>query len=111
MNYVVEMGSGATIYIYIYIYIYTKFHKDWFRHSKVDMMDEHTDTPTARRFHKLNFVQNKESRLKTDQHKQQLDRIQTRMQQGNKPHFSTPFYASLKTFIRRDLTDLMTIHH
>jgi hypothetical protein len=29
MKYVVEMGSVAMIYVH------TKFHKDWFRHSKV----------------------------------------------------------------------------
>jgi hypothetical protein len=29
MKYAVQMGSVAMIYIY------TKFHKDWFRHSKV----------------------------------------------------------------------------
>jgi hypothetical protein len=35
MKYAVEVGSGA------------KFHKDWFRHSKVDWWDTHTDTQTA----------------------------------------------------------------
>jgi hypothetical protein len=31
MKNAVEMGSGAMIYVH------TKFHKDWFRHSKFDM--------------------------------------------------------------------------
>jgi hypothetical protein len=39
MKYAVEMGSGAMIYI-------TKFHKDWFRHSKVDG-GGYTDTQRA----------------------------------------------------------------
>jgi hypothetical protein len=34
-EYAVEMGSGAVIYI-------TKFHKVWFRHSKVDRRDTQT---------------------------------------------------------------------
>jgi hypothetical protein len=36
MKYAVEVGSGAMIYI-------TKFHKDWFQHSKVDR-GGYTDT-------------------------------------------------------------------
>jgi hypothetical protein len=52
MKYAVEMDSGA---------IHIKFHKDWFRYSKVDMQ--------AYRYHGdrislLSFFQNKESRLK-----------------------------------------------
>jgi hypothetical protein len=39
MKYDVEMGSGAMIYIYIY----TKFHKNWFSHSKVDRRRGYTD--------------------------------------------------------------------
>jgi hypothetical protein len=37
MKYTVEMIVDAMIYIY------TKFHKDWFSHSKVDR-DTHTHT-------------------------------------------------------------------
>jgi hypothetical protein len=33
MKYAVEMGSGVMMYVCIYD---TKFHKNWFRHSKVD---------------------------------------------------------------------------
>jgi hypothetical protein len=36
MKYAVEMVSGA------------KFHKYWFRHSKVDRGDTHKDTQTAK---------------------------------------------------------------
>jgi hypothetical protein len=36
MEYAVEMGSGATVYIH------TNFHKDWFRHSKVNRGDSQT---------------------------------------------------------------------
>jgi hypothetical protein len=39
MKNAVEMGSGAMKYI-------TKFHKDWFRHSKVGKLG-YTDTQTA----------------------------------------------------------------
>jgi hypothetical protein len=39
MKYAVEMGSGAMI-------IHTKFHKDWFRHSKVDRGDTQTHRHT-----------------------------------------------------------------
>jgi hypothetical protein len=35
MKYVVDMGSGA---------MYTKFHKDWFRHSKADKGRAHRHT-------------------------------------------------------------------
>jgi hypothetical protein len=39
MKFACEMGLGATIYIY------TKFHKDWFSHSKVDGgIHRHTDS-------------------------------------------------------------------
>jgi hypothetical protein len=39
MKYAVEMISGAMIYIY------SEFHKDWFRHSEVDMgIHSHTDS-------------------------------------------------------------------
>jgi hypothetical protein len=49
MNYAVEMGLG----------VHTKFHNDWFRHSKVvrgGYTHGHTDTQTARRFHKPTFI-------------------------------------------------------
>jgi hypothetical protein len=42
MKYFLEMGSGA------------KFHKDWFRHSKVE--EEETDTQTAWGSHKPIFI-------------------------------------------------------
>jgi hypothetical protein len=45
MKYAVGMGSGAMI-------IHTKFHKDWFRHSKVNM-GGFADTQTAWKSHKL----------------------------------------------------------
>jgi hypothetical protein len=40
MKSAVEMGSGAMIYVH------TKFHKDWFRYSKVNggRIDRHTDS-------------------------------------------------------------------
>jgi hypothetical protein len=41
MKYGVDMGSG------VMIYVHTKFHKDWFRHSEVDM-GGYTDTHTHR---------------------------------------------------------------
>jgi hypothetical protein len=40
-------------------YVHTKFHRDWFRHSKVD--NEYTGTQTARRSH--SFIQNEGSKL------------------------------------------------
>jgi hypothetical protein len=40
MKYAVEVGSVAMIYIH------TKFHKDWFRHSKLDRI-RYTDAQTA----------------------------------------------------------------
>jgi hypothetical protein len=44
--------------------MHTKFHTDWFRHSKVDN-GGFTDTQTAWRSHKPTFTfLNKESRLK-----------------------------------------------
>jgi hypothetical protein len=39
MKYATEMGSGAKIY-----HEHTKFHNDWFRHSKVDRRDSQTHT-------------------------------------------------------------------
>jgi hypothetical protein len=48
MTYAVEMGSGAKIYI-------DKFNKDWFGHSNVDS-GEFTDTQTAWRPYKPNFI-------------------------------------------------------
>jgi hypothetical protein len=58
MNYGVEMCSGAMIYS-------NKFHKDWFRHPKINR-EGFTDTQTAWRSHKPTFIflKNKESRLK-----------------------------------------------
>jgi hypothetical protein len=44
MNYAVGLGSGAMI-------VHTKFHKDWFVHSKVNR-GEFSDTQTAWRSHK-----------------------------------------------------------
>jgi hypothetical protein len=52
MKYAVEMVSGV---------IHTKFHKDWFRHSKA-VEGGYTDTQTAWRSHKPTFL-NKENRL------------------------------------------------
>jgi hypothetical protein len=37
MKYAAEIGSSAMIYI-------PKFYKNWFRHSKVDGENRHTDT-------------------------------------------------------------------
>jgi hypothetical protein len=45
------------------IYVHTMFHKDWFRHSKVDR-EGHTDTQQGNLISLLPFFQNKESRLK-----------------------------------------------
>jgi hypothetical protein len=61
MKYVVEMGSDAVIYI-------TKFHKDWFRHSKVNGWRDDSQT---HKYHGdcislLLFFQNKESRPKIE---------------------------------------------
>jgi hypothetical protein len=50
------MGSGV---------IHTKFHKVWFRHSKVDRGDTHTDTQQGDLIGLVSFFQNKESKLKT----------------------------------------------
>jgi hypothetical protein len=58
MKCAVEMGSGAMIYIP------TKFHKDWFNHSKVDKGDTQTYRQHDDRISFLLFVQNKENRLK-----------------------------------------------
>jgi hypothetical protein len=63
MKYTVEMGSGAMIY--------TKFHKDWFRHSKVDRKNTQTLRQHGGLISLLAFFKNKESRLKsriTQQH-------------------------------------------
>jgi hypothetical protein len=50
MKYVVELGSGAMIYN-------TKFHKDWFRHSKVNGgREEFKETQTAWISHKSTFT-------------------------------------------------------
>jgi hypothetical protein len=38
MKYATEIGSGAMIYVH------TKFHKDWFRHSKVNGEGEFTES-------------------------------------------------------------------
>jgi hypothetical protein len=46
MKYAVEMGSGAMIYI-------TKFHEDWFRHSKVGRS---TDIKIGWRSHMPTFI-------------------------------------------------------
>jgi hypothetical protein len=60
MKYAVELGSGAVIRIH------TKFHKVWFRYSKVNR-EGYRDTQTVRRSPKPTFIfQNKESRLKTN---------------------------------------------
>jgi hypothetical protein len=59
MKYAVEMGSAAMIYI-------RKFHKDWFRHSKVDGGGgfRHIDIQHGARISLLSFFfQNKESKL------------------------------------------------
>jgi hypothetical protein len=61
MKYDVEIGSG------VMIYVHTKFHKYWFRRSKADRRDTHTDTETHRRdgdlIGLLSLFKNKESRL------------------------------------------------
>jgi hypothetical protein len=49
-NYAVEIGLGTVI---------TKFHEDFFRHSKVVRGDTHTDTQTARGTHKPTFILSK----------------------------------------------------
>jgi hypothetical protein len=60
LKYAVEMGSGAMIYI-------TRFHKDWFRYSKVDWGgDTHRDIQTVNWPHKPTFIfSKKESGLMT----------------------------------------------
>jgi hypothetical protein len=58
MKYAVEMGSG------VMIYVYAKFHRDWFRHSKINVRDTHTNTHTYGQEGYLIFFLNKESRLK-----------------------------------------------
>jgi hypothetical protein len=63
MKYSVEMGSGAMIYIHC-----TRFHKDWFSHSKVDRGDSQTHRQHGDWMSLFLFFQNKESRLKTEDH-------------------------------------------
>jgi hypothetical protein len=58
MKYALEMGLGAMMYVH------TKFHKDWFRHSKLNRWE---GTQTACRSHKPTFIffQNMANGLKT----------------------------------------------
>jgi hypothetical protein len=60
MRYTVEMVSGAMIH--------TKFHKDWFRNSKVHGGEGgmHRHRQHGALISLLLFLQNNESRLKTD---------------------------------------------
>jgi hypothetical protein len=58
-KFAVEMDSGAMIHEH------TKFHKDWFRHSKVERGNTQTYRQHCDRISLLSFFQNKESRLKT----------------------------------------------
>jgi hypothetical protein len=49
MKYTIEMGSGSLIYV-------SRFHKDWFRHSKVVIGGytcRHTDSKAS---HKPTFI-------------------------------------------------------
>jgi hypothetical protein len=57
MKYALEMDSGATIH-------YTNFHKDWFRHSKVNRGDSQTHRQHGDRISLRLFFENKESRLR-----------------------------------------------
>jgi hypothetical protein len=62
MKYAAETGSGAMNYI-------PSFHKDWFRHSKINGggKDSQIHAQHGDRLSPLSFLQNKESRLKTEQ--------------------------------------------
>jgi hypothetical protein len=53
-----ELGSDALIYVH------TKFHKVWFRHSKVDGGDAQTHRQHGDGMSLLLFFENKENRLK-----------------------------------------------
>jgi hypothetical protein len=50
MKYAVEMDSGAIIY---------KFHEDWFRHSKVNLLGIRRHTDSMERSRKLTFILSK----------------------------------------------------
>jgi hypothetical protein len=58
VKYVIQMGSV------VIIYVHTKFHKDWFRHSKFNREDTQTHRQHGDCINLIFFLQNKVGRLK-----------------------------------------------